>query len=148
MTRAELGDQWLKEFVPYLLYRIERQLMSRIRRRLRHAGINIGRWRVLSVLRAYGSLNINRIAEITVMPQPSVSRSVTQLKRDRMIMREISESDSRIVQVCLTNAGQGAFTSIYPTAKRHQEVALKGFSPQEVHTLIDFLDRIQQSLED
>lgn len=82
------------------------------------------------------------------MQQPTVSRIVTQLERDGLAVREVSEADSRFVHVRLTATGDRAFASIYPTAKRHQQVALKGFSRQDVRMLISFLDRIQKAIED
>ncbi len=91
---------------------------------------------------------MNRIVEIAVMEQPTVSRIVTQLERDGLAIREVSEADSRFVHVRLTSAGEKAFASIYPTANRHQQVALKDFSRQEVRMLISFLDRIQKGIED
>ena len=148
MAISGQGDQWLKRFVPYLLYRITNQLTHRIRNQLRRAGINVGRWRVLSALQAYGSVNMKRIAELTVMEQSTVSRIVTQLEREGLAVREVSKADSRFVHVRLTAAGQKAFASIYPTAKRHQQVALTGFSRQDVRMLIRFLDRMQKNIED
>lgn len=147
MPIAGHGDKWLRTFVPYLLYRISNQLNQRIRARLRKAGVNMARWRVLSVLRAYGRLNLGRIVELTAMEQPSVSRIVTQLEREGLAKREVSTEDSRVVHVSLTKAGEKAFQSIYPTAQRHQQKALSGFSKKEINMLTDFLRRIQDNIE-
>ena len=82
------------------------------------------------------------------MKQPTVSRIVTQLERDDLVARDVLDADSRFVHVRLTAAGEKVFASIYPTATRHQQVALKGFSRQKVRMLISFLDRIQKAIED
>ena len=147
MPIAGHGDKWLRTFVPYLLYRTSNQLTQRIRSRLRKSGVNIARWRVLAVLRAYGKINVSRIVELTVMEQPSVSRIVTQLEREGLARRQPSKEDSRVVFVGLTAAGEKAFQSIYPTAQRHQERALRGFSKQEVKQLTEYLRRIQDNIE-
>ncbi len=141
------GDKWLRNFVPYLLYRITNQLTRRIRSRLRKSGINITRWRVLAVLRAYGEMSLGRIVELTVMEQPSVSRVVTQLEREGLVKRKVSTEDSRVVHVSLTRAGDKAFQTIYPTAERHQAGALSGFSRKEINTLKSYLHRIQENIE-
>ncbi|MFQ5982073.1 MAG: MarR family winged helix-turn-helix transcriptional regulator [Woeseiaceae bacterium] len=141
------GDKWLQNFVPYLMYRITNQLNRRIRSRLRKSDINITRWRVLGTLRAYGELSLGRIVELTAMEQPSVSRVVAQLEREGLAKREISTNDSRFVNVTLTPAGVKAFQAIYPTAQRHQERALSGFSKKEINTLKSFLRRIQTNIE-
>ena len=79
MPIAGHGDKWLRTFVPYLMYRISNQLNKRLRTRLRKSGVNMARWRVLAVLRAYGKLNLGRIVELTVMEQPSISRFKSDL---------------------------------------------------------------------
>lgn len=141
------GDKWLQHFVPYLMYRITNKLNLRLRSQLRKADINITRWRVLAVLRAYGELNLGRIVELTVMEQPSVSRVVSQLDREGLIRRKVSKRDSRFVYISLTAAGERAFKSIYPTAEQHQTRALTGFSKKEISTLTGFLRRIQHNIE-
>jgi len=141
------GDKWLLGYVPYLLYRITNQLNRKLRNRLRKADINISRWRVLAVLRAYGQLTLGQIVDVTVMEQPSVSRIVAQLENEGLVRRKLGKKDSRFVLVNLTSAGEKAFHSIYPTAQMHQEKALRGFSPKEVDKLIDFLRRIQANIE-
>ncbi len=147
MPIAGHGDKWLQSFIPYLIYRITNQLTRRIRGRLRKSGINITRWRVLAVLRAHGELSLGRIVDLTVMEQPSVSRVVAQLEREGLVKREVSRKDSRFVQVNLTPAGGKAFQNVYPTAQKHQELALRGFSSKEINTLRSFLRRIQANIE-
>jgi MarR family transcriptional regulator, organic hydroperoxide resistance regulator len=147
MPMAGNGDNWLSSFVPYLLYRTTNQLNRRLRSRLRKEAINISRWRVLAVLRAYGDLTLGEIVDLTVMEQPSVSRIVTQLDQDGLIRRKASSKDSRFVNVRLTAAGRKTFQSIYPAAIKHEEMALRSFSRKEIATLIDYLSRIQANIE-
>ena len=92
-------------------------------------------------------MNIGQIVERTLIEQPTVSRIVDQLEREGFALREISTQDSRFVSVALTESGEEAFTAIYPTATRHQEQALKGFTKQEIKTLIGFLNRILSNIE-
>ncbi|MEX2122837.1 MAG: MarR family transcriptional regulator [Woeseia sp.] len=147
MPIAGNGDKWLLSFVPYLLYRTTNQLNRRLRSRLRKEAINISRWRVLAVLRAYGDMNLGEIVDLTVMEQPSVSRIVTQLDQEGLVRRKASRKDSRFVNVTLTAAGRKAFQSIYPAAIKHQEAALRGFSRKEIENLTDYLRRIQANIE-
>jgi DNA-binding MarR family transcriptional regulator len=140
------GDNWLDGFVPYQIYRITNSLNQRLRARLRELPISLSRWRVLSVLRAHGTLTINSIAELAAMEQPTVSRTVTQLVRQKLVSRQASTTDSRFSEVRLTAAGQDAFRDIYPIATEHQTVALKGFSKTEIRNLRAYLQRIQDNI--
>ena len=146
MTDQENDSQWLGEFVPYLNYQITGHLNQKLRKNLRQSKINIARWRVLAVLKAFGQLNIGQIVEHTLIEQPTVSRIVDQLERERLAIRESGGVDSRFVQVILTLAGEKAFQEIYPIAVAHQKQALRGFKKQEIKTLIGFLNRIQDNI--
>jgi DNA-binding MarR family transcriptional regulator len=147
MRGRKHGDEWLRRFVPYLLYTTTNRLNRRLRGTLRTQGINIGRWRVLAVLRAFGELNVGRIVDLAVMEQPTVSRILVQLEREALVDRRTSTLDSREVLVSLTAAGNEAFEAIYPTADKHQQRALEGFSRKEVDALVGYLHRIQANID-
>lgn len=140
------GDRWLDGFIPYQLYRITNALNQRLRARLRRSSMSLSRWRVLSVLRAFGTLSINEIAALTVMEQPTVSRTVSRLVRDGLVDRRAAQQDSRVMEVSLTPAGHRAFEKIYPIAVEHQSAALDGFSSGEIESLRGYLQRIQDNL--
>jgi len=144
--RQQGGDNWLDGFVPYQFYRITNKLNQRLRSRLRSQSISVSRWRVLSILRAKGTLTINQIADGSAMEQPTVSRTVTRLVRDKLVSRRPSKNDSRYMDVSLTVAGERAFETIYPIAEQHQTDALRGFSQTEIDTLQSYLQRIQRNI--
>jgi DNA-binding MarR family transcriptional regulator len=140
------GDAWLESFVPYLLYRVTNALNGRLKARLRASGINLARWRVLAVLKAYGSMNMGGIVAATAMEQPTLSRVVDQLESEGLVERHASTGDSRFVYVDLTRAGRAAFAAIAPLAARHQALALRGFTKAEIATLRRLLGRIQKNV--
>ena len=144
--RRRRGNRWLEDYVPYQIYRITNRLNQRLRTRLHRQPISVSRWRVLGVLRAGGTLTINEIAEMAVMEQPTVSRTVDRLVRDGLVSRQAAKRDSRYVEVSLTEAGKKAFKAISPIAVEHQTKALRGFSESEVAKLSDFLHRIHENI--
>ena len=146
MSANENGNHWLEKYVPYLIYRITNQLNRNLRKRLKRSGINIARWRVLSVLKDNGRMNIGQIVEQTIIEQPTVSRIVRQLEREGLAIRQTGDEDLRIVQVSLSQAGEMAFREFYPTAIKHQAQALQGFTRRETGILIGFLVRIQNNI--
>ena len=144
--RRESGDKWLDAYVPYQIYRITNRLNQRLRSRLRRQPISVSRWRVLGVLRAYGTSTINEVAELTVMEQPTVSRTITQLVRDGLVSRRAAKRDSRFMEVSLTRAGRRAFDAVHPIAIEHETTALRGFSKTEIRTLKNLLARVQENI--
>lgn len=141
------GDQWLQNYIPYLLYRATNKLNSRLLTRLRQMKINPSQWRVLSVLKAYGTLSVSEIVEHTLMEQPTVSRVVAQLEQEGRVIRAASAADSRVTRVTLTDAGIEAFNAIIPAALRHQELALQQLTPEEIKTLTEILSKIESNIE-
>jgi DNA-binding MarR family transcriptional regulator len=141
------GDRWIDGFVPYQLYRATTKLNAKLMAKLKATDINGSQWRVLSVLKAYGTLSLSKIVELTLMEQPTVSRVVAQLERDGRIVRQPSPTDSRVLEITLTQAGVKDFNEIIPTALRHQELAFKGFSRKEIEAFSAMLTRIEENLE-
>ncbi|MGD8385457.1 MAG: MarR family winged helix-turn-helix transcriptional regulator [Lysobacterales bacterium] len=147
MDRYRRGDHWLGKFVPYLIYRITNKLNQRLRKSLRKSGINLARWRVMSVLKDKSALNMGEIVAATIIEQPTVSRIVDQLEREGLAIRKADDKDSRYVQVMLTDEGEEAFAEIYPLATRHQEKALQGFSEEDIRVLTGLLQKILNNIE-
>jgi DNA-binding MarR family transcriptional regulator len=146
-TALSEGDQWIDGFLPYQLYRVTSKLNAKLIGKLKANHINPSQWRVLSVLRAFGTLSVGRIVDLTLMEQPTISRVVAQLEQDGLLARRWSDADSRVLEVTLTGSGLAAFNEVIPTALRHQELAFQGFSQKEIAALSGMLGRIEKNLE-
>jgi DNA-binding MarR family transcriptional regulator len=146
-SQADAGDNWIEAFVPYQLYRATNRLNAKLLGKLKSLKINPSQWRVLSVLRAYGTMNIGQIAEATLMEQPTVSRAVAQLETKGKVVRRASGEDARITEVSLSPKGVEALEQIMPTALRHQAQALKGFTPEDIAQLSALLGRIESNID-
>lgn len=144
---SEAGDNWIEGFVPYRLYRVTNRLNAKLLSKLKSIRINPSQWRVLSVLKAYGTLNIGAIADLTLMEQPTVSRVVAQLEAKGGLSRKASSEDARVTEVALTAKGVDAFNQIIPTALRHQELAFQGFTAKEMSTLTRLLAKVEKNIE-
>lgn len=147
-TGEPRGDAWLDDYVPYLLYRVTNKLNARLLTRLRATRTNPARWRVLSVLRAYGTLRVNDVVEHTLMGQPTVSRVIAQLEREGRVTRTTDRRDSRVTRVALTPKGIATFEAIMPTAIRHQEIALRGLTRADIAAITRVLGRIERNIDD
>jgi MarR family transcriptional regulator, organic hydroperoxide resistance regulator len=141
------GDGWIEDFVPYQLYRVTTKLNAKLMGKLKRNRINPSQWRVLSILKAYGTLNMGKLVELTLMEQPTVSRVVAQLEQEGRVERRWSANDQRVAELTLTPAGDEAFQAIIPTAQRHRELAMKGLDADEIATLKGLLGRIEANLE-
>ena len=137
----------MDDYLPYQLYRVTNRLNVRLQGRLKAIGINLSQWRVLSVLRSYGTLSISGIVDYTLMEQPTVSRVVVQLEQDGMVSRRVSAEDSRMNDITLTAKGAEAFDTIRQSAFRHEKLALEGLDETTLRALRETLQRIERNID-
>ena len=142
----EIGDHWLDDYLPYQLYRISNLMNVRLQRQLRGVGMNLSRWRVLCVLRSDGRLSISKIVELTLMEQPTVSRVVANLEEEGMIDRRVSEEDSRVMEIALTEKGTAVIGEVQPAAVNRQRAALDGVTASDLATFRRVLARITDNI--
>lgn len=144
----EEGDNWLDGFLPYRLYRVTMKSDSKMLNRIRAQRINPSQWRVLAVLKSYGTSSMSSIAELTCMEQPTVSRVVAQLEKSGRVSRRLSPSDARVAEVSLTTKGDATFKEIVPAALRQHELAIEGLSRKELSNLLGLLAKVEGNLRD
>ena len=138
------GNQWLGSYLPYQIYRVSSLMNMRLQGRLRASGINLSQWRVLSVLRSMGRLNMTQIVDQTLMEQPTVSRVVAQLEQEKFVERRTSLEDSRVAEIGLTAKGVEMFDDIAPSAVRHQRTAMEGLANEDLQIMRSLLEQIEK----
>ena len=91
--------------LPMMLYRTLDTVMPRFRKIFNDFGITEQQWRVLRVLWELEAVTINRLAELTLIPAPSLVGIVDRLERDERVIRQRSQADRRKVNVVLIAKG-------------------------------------------
>jgi homoprotocatechuate degradation regulator HpaR len=91
--------------LPMMLYRTLDTVMPRFRKIFNDFGITEQQWRVLRVLWEHDAVTVNRLAELTLIPAPSLVGIVDRLERDERVIRQRSQADRRKVNVVLIAKG-------------------------------------------
>jgi homoprotocatechuate degradation regulator HpaR len=91
--------------LPMMLYRTLDTVMPRFRKIFNDFGITEQQWRVLRVLWEHEAVTVNRLAELTLIPAPSLVGIVDRLERDERVIRQRSQADRRKVNVVLIAKG-------------------------------------------
>lgn len=97
-------DQFSRS-LPMMLYRTLDTVMPRFRRIFNEYGITEQQWRVLRVLWERDAVTINRLAELTLIPAPSLVGIIDRLERDELVIRQRDQADRRKVNVVLIARG-------------------------------------------
>lgn len=112
-----------------------------------YTGINLVRWRVLSVLHAQGESTQKELAELTGLDGWSITRAVKPLQEEGLVERSMDPADNRLTRVGMTERGHAAYALLRERRARFLEVALKGIEPAAIEQLEGVLMQIQQNLK-
>src|SRR5918911_5376700 len=91
---------------------------------LRPSGLRITQFTLLMVLRGYGAMSINRLAEAMVTDRTTLTRNLAILQ-ERGLVRVQPGSDARVRMVELTEAGDEVAISAYPLWQKAQALVAK-----------------------
>ena len=100
--------------LPMMLYRTLDAVMPRFRTIFNEFGLTEQQWRVLRVLWEHEAMTVNRLADLTLVPAPSLVGIVDRLERDQRVTRQRSQADRRKVNVVLTTQGAALEDDIMP----------------------------------
>lgn len=132
--------------LPYLMARVTNRSNQLWTRQLREHGLTMGRWQALAVLSRFDGARIGTIAELSGGEQPAVSRVIDQMERDGLVTRQVSGSDSRVVEVWITPRGREVYATLLPDADAFVQRMLQSLSPAEVEQMTGLLERLFSDL--
>jgi DNA-binding MarR family transcriptional regulator len=137
----------LDRSVLFLTTAFANKLSKGASRRLKKVlGIGLMEWRVVCNLGAEPGLSAARMAEISGVDKSVVSRAVSELERQGLIMAS-PDQPGRQTALRLTPAGQDLHDRGVLRADERELRLLDGFSAEERDRLIEFLKRLTGNLE-
>jgi DNA-binding MarR family transcriptional regulator len=137
---------FLRSYLPFLLVRADVLLSQRMLSELEQFDCSVPEWRILSTLSDTDRLVIGTLAELVLLPQPTVSRWVTRLASQGMVSRT-DATDRRQTIVELTESGRALAEKLIATAMTDIQQVTAGLPPDELRHLQRILNLIISSLE-
>ncbi|MCP5266527.1 MAG: homoprotocatechuate degradation operon regulator HpaR [Burkholderiaceae bacterium] len=126
---ARLGDDALRDFsrsLPMLLLRAHQSVMAEFRPVLRAHGITEQQWRVLRALTTASSVRATRLAELTLISGPSLTRIVKSLDERGLVSRVAEAGDQRARAISITAAGRRLIATVAPDSEaRYRSIATR-----------------------
>ncbi len=118
------------------------QMTRAVDRRAREVGITGAQWVVL--IRIGGGIGntASELCRTLGYDSGAMTRMLDRLVRLGLVRRNPSPDDGRVVAVCLTPAGERLYPRLTPIAIDVLDDHLRGFSPDEIEQLLNFLERI------
>lgn len=125
MKRSERKTA-LRDFsrsLPMLLLQSHQAVMAEFRPILREHGITETQWRVLRALTTGESLRASRLATMTLISGPSLTRILRALDEQGLISRRVEAGDQRASQISITAAGRKLIATVAPFSEaRYQSI--------------------------
>lgn len=118
------SSTFLATYLPYLLHRADALMSRRFQSELHSLGLHVSEWRVLAVLHRRGPSSIGRLADDTMLPQPTVTHAVGRLEEQGDVERKRSEVDGRQRIAALTEAGVARASELAVIARAQEEAVL------------------------
>ena len=116
-------------------------------RRVADLGITFAQWLVLIRIGSKVGSTAAELCRAIEYDSGSMTRMLDRLEKAGLIYRERSSEDRRVVNLHLTKEGQDLYPRLTPVAISNHNQSLKGFTSDEVETLMGFLDRIVANLK-
>ncbi len=117
-------------------------------RRAARAGVSLSgaAQQVLRAVIEHAPVRISDLARATHMSDAAVSRQVTQLEADDLVVREACADDGRVARVRPTRAGTRAGARLRSAADEIFQEHLSGWRARDLERLADLMERLGDDL--
>jgi DNA-binding MarR family transcriptional regulator len=126
----------------YLMRQILSGVAQQIEAQLAHTELTNAQWIPLFKLYIGKASTVAELARECQLDAGAMTRTLDRLEAKGLCRRERSDSDRRVVNINLTDAGRTAAAEIPHVLSRVQNANLSGFSTDEFETLKGYLRRI------
>lgn len=113
-------------------------------------GLNVTDWKCASILFQEGPCNPSRLAELTGMSSAATTQVVDRLERAGIVRRERDPNDRRrVVLHPVPNPALGeALQRIFGGLGAAMTEVMKGYDYEQLETILDFVERTTETLEE
>jgi DNA-binding MarR family transcriptional regulator len=126
---------FVDDYLPALLAQASQLISGEFHLVVRANGFSVSEWRVLATLAGNEPLSIGRLAQITTIKQPTVTRLLDRMAAKGYVERLENDGDRRITLVRITPTGTRMVSRLIPLAREHEQRVLEPFGLQRAEDL-------------
>lgn len=128
--------------LPIALLRARERVMGPIRAMLSDVGITEQQWRVLRILQETGPMEPTRIAELSCLLLPSLTRILQKLEEKELINRTPDQKDRRKQIVEISASGAKLIQANLATSIALQDAVRDQMGADRYEALLDLLNEL------
>ena len=121
MAEKEFVDSYL----PYLLARASFSISSEFHAQVEAAGFTVSEWRILASLSGVKQRTVGELADIVLAKQPTITKMVSRMAGQGLVLRTACTQDKRQAWVSLTLKGKKRVTPLLKKAALHENQVMK-----------------------
>ena len=137
-----MAIQQFTRSLPMMLYRTLDAVMPRFRAIFKEFGITEQQWRVLRVLSDVDAIPLGQLAEVTLIPAPSLVGIVDRLQTAGFVERRPGKGDRRIVLVQISQVGQERLDRLLPQVANTYAALKRGLPADDWDRLLEGLEEL------
>jgi DNA-binding MarR family transcriptional regulator len=123
------------DYLPYLLARAAHEVAGGFHAGLRRHDLTAFSWRVLATLSDGRGCTVGELCERCLAKQPTVSKLIDRLERERWVRRRRDREDGRRVLVEITDAGRRKIAPVLAEARDYERAILGADGASELERL-------------
>jgi DNA-binding MarR family transcriptional regulator len=151
-TDAERAAHFVDDYLPALLTQASHLISGEFHRIVNAKGLAVSEWRVLATLAGGEPMSIGRLAEITVMKQPTVTRLLDRMEASGHVRRLAHGGDRRVTLISIAPSGSKLVAGLIPLAREHEQRVLAPFGAKRAAelkaTLIQLIELHKEAAEE
>jgi DNA-binding MarR family transcriptional regulator len=124
------------DYLFHLMVVIARQRDAELDRRLAPLALNVGRYRTLATIDAFGPCTMSTFASHSPLDRTTNSRTVDQLVRAGWVARAKSSEDRRQIYIALTREGRALFDQARAVVSAYNDQLVDGLDDELMARLI------------
>ncbi len=125
---------------------IHRKLRVKLSNELSEGEITIPQCHILDYLNAKGESVMREIADYLFVTPPAVTGIVDKLVKMKLVQRDFSPSDRRIIIISLTSKGKTVISKIKNQSNELFISIFKGLSAQERKSFLEVIQKMEKLL--
>lgn len=143
-TQSKLDSVRLAEIISRLFINCN----EKENRHVAKYGVSIVEFRCLRTLYEHESLTVNHLAQKMSLTSSRVTRIVDGLVRNELVNRETGETDRRVYNLSLTDAGEDLAKKLIQNYNKIHEQIMKNIPVEYQSSMIQVLEQLNHAVED
>jgi DNA-binding MarR family transcriptional regulator len=138
----------LSDFMPYRLALISERVSHRLSIDYgRSHNLTVAEWRVLVHLQNSGVVSVRDVQLFTNLVKSRVSRAVNRLENARLVKKQTSTSDARLIEIALTQSGCDVLVSLLGDARATEARLMNDVSKADLAAFYRVIDHFHGVLD-